>query len=177
MKLFRKRGDCVSNSVRVAFLLGLSIYAISGFAQQQEVASLTGKVTTTTGQNATNNLAGITVKLTGPVPASTAQTVVTDSEGRYEFKHVPPGSYNPEALIEGFKPQVSKVTIAPGQAATEDIAVQINSVEERVEVQGEATEVATQSATATATISDQQLENLPLAGPIRSPRLCPFPPV
>ena len=35
-------------------------------------------------------------------------------------------------------------------------------MEERVEVKGEATEVATQSATATATVSEQQLQELPL---------------
>ena len=40
--------------------------------------------------------------------------------------------------------------------------MQISSVEERIEVQGEAVEVATQSVSATATVNDQQLEDLPL---------------
>ena len=54
------------------------------------------------------------------------------------------------------------MTLRPGQAATEDVALQISSVEERIEVQGEATEIATQSVSATATVNDQQLEALPL---------------
>jgi len=158
----------MSNPVRIAFLLTIMICAVSGFAQQPEVssqtapASLSGKVTTTTGANTTNYLAGITVKLIGPAPASTSQTVVTDSDGRYGFKRLAAGNYDLEAIIEGFKPQVAKVTIDSGQTAVQDIAVQINSVVERVEVQGEATEIATQSATATADVTEQQLQTLPL---------------
>jgi TonB dependent receptor/Carboxypeptidase regulatory-like domain len=168
LKLLRKRSDRVSSTIHVAFLFGILIFAIPGLAQQPGTASqaapasLSGKVTTTTGQNTTNNLGGITVKLTGPVPASSSQTAVTDAEGRFQFSHLVPGSYSVEAVIEGFKPQVSNVTIASGQAATEDIDVKINAVEERVEVQGEVTEIATQSVSATASANEQQLENLPL---------------
>ena len=54
------------------------------------------------------------------------------------------------------------MTVSAGQAVTEDIALLITSVEERIEVQGEATEIATQSVSATATVTDHQLEELPL---------------
>ncbi len=50
----------------------------------------------------------------------------------------------------------------PGQALTEDAALEISSVEEQIEVQGEATEIATQSVSATATVTEQQLQELPL---------------
>jgi Carboxypeptidase regulatory-like domain/TonB dependent receptor-like, beta-barrel len=153
-----------------ALLFAVLIWPIPGFAQQPEVASqaasgsasVSGKVTAATGQNTTNSLSGITVKLTGTAPGSKSQTTITDSEGRFEFAHLAPGSYNLKAAVEGFKPQTATVTLKPSQAATEDIALQISSVEERVEVQGEATEVATQSVSATATVSDQQLQTLPL---------------
>ncbi len=168
MRLIRRWSDRAPNPVRAAFLFTMLICAIPGMAQQPDTspqttpASLTGHVTTTTGANTADNLAGITVKLTGPAPASTSQTVVTDSDGRYGFKRLAAGNYDLEAIIEGFRPQVVKVTIDSGQAAVQDIAMQINSIEERVEVQGEATEVATQSATATANVTEQQLQNLPL---------------
>jgi hypothetical protein len=139
-----------------------------GFAQQPETpaqatsASVTGIVTAAIGQKTTDNLAGITVKLTATAPGSASKTTVTDFEGRYGFTHLVPGSYNLEASVEGFQPWTAAVTLGPGQLATEDVALQISSVEERIEVQGEATEIATQSVSATATVNEQQLEALPL---------------
>ena len=151
-----------------ALLCAALVCAIPGFAQQPVAgsqapsASISGKVTASAGQDTTNSLSGITVKLTGAAPGSTSQTAVTDSEGRYEFLHLVPGSYNLEVMVEGFKPSAATVTLGPRQTATQDVALQLISVEERVEVQGEATEVATQSATPTATVNEQQLQALPL---------------
>src|SRR5579862_358483 len=142
--------------------------AVPGFSQQTGpqpqagAASLSGKITTMTGENTTNNIPGIAVKLTGPAPASTSQTAVSDSDGKYQFTHLAPGNYTLETAVEGFKPETATVTLAPGQTATQDVALQISAVEERVEVQGEATEIATQSVTATATVNEQQLQILPL---------------
>ncbi len=139
-----------------------------GFAQQTGTtaqatpASVTGKVTAGAGQETTNNLAGITVKLTATAPGSASKTTVTDFKGSYEFTQVAPGTYNLEASVEGFQPWTATVTLEPGQTVTEDVALQISSVEERIEVQGEAVEVATQSVSATATVNQQQLEDLPL---------------
>jgi hypothetical protein len=102
------------------------------------------------------------VKLTGPAPRSTSQSTLTDAEGRYEFARLATGSYTIEASVGGFEPWTATVTLGPGQAAVQDVALQISSLNERVEVQGEATDVATQSVSASATVSEQQLEALPL---------------
>ncbi len=152
-------------------LLALAIFAIPGFAQttgadpQALTASLAGRVTVTTGEGATNNLAGITVKLTGPAPASSSRSAVTDADGRYEFTHLAPGSYTTETSLEGFKPWTATVTLTPGRAAVLavlDAPLQISTISEQVEVQGEATDIATQSVSATSTVSEKQLEALPL---------------
>jgi len=149
-------------------VFSVMLCAVPGFSQQTGAApqagtaSLSGKITTTTGENTTNNIPGIAVKLTGPAPASTSQTAVSDSDGKYQFIHLAQGSYTLEATVEGFKPETATVTLTSGQAATLDVALQISAVEERVEVQGETTEIATQSVTATATVNEQQLQGLPL---------------
>jgi Carboxypeptidase regulatory-like domain len=151
-----------------ALLIALSIWAMPACAQkattaaQAASASVSGKVTASTGQQTTDKLAGITVKLNATAPGSASQTTVTDSEGHYEFAHLTAGSYNLEAGVDGFQPWTAVVTLGPGQTVTEDVALQINSVQEQIEVKGEATEIATQSVSATATVTDQELEALPL---------------
>lgn len=131
-------------------------------AAQAAPASVSGKVTAAAGQQTTDNLAGITVKLTATAPGSASQTTVTDSAGHFEFARLAPGSYNLEADVDGFQPWFAAVTLGPGQTVSEDVTLQINSVQQQIEVQGEATEIATQSVSATATITDRQLKDLPL---------------
>jgi hypothetical protein len=151
-----------------ALLIALVICAMPAFAKQTATAaqvaaaSVSGKVTAATGEQTTNILAGITIKLTPAAPGSASQTTATDSEGRYEFARRAPGNYIMETSVDGFQPWTAAVTLKPGQTVTEDVALQINSVQERIEVQGEATEIATESVSATATVTDQQLEALPL---------------
>ena len=93
---------------------------------------------------------------------ASAQATITDSDGHYSFTGLAPGSYTLAATLEGFKPWTATVTLAPGQAALQDASLQLSLVGENVEVQGEATEVQTQSVSANADVSEQQLEELPL---------------
>jgi carboxypeptidase family protein/TonB-dependent receptor-like protein len=168
LKLCRTGSDGALNLLRAALWIAILICAVQGFAQQRGTgtqtasASVTGKVTAAAGQKTTDNLAGIAVKLTETTPGSKSKTTVTDFKGSYEFTRLAPGTYNLEASVEGFQPWTIAVTLGPGETATEDVALQISSVEERIEVQGEAVEVATQSVSATATVNQQQLEELPL---------------
>jgi hypothetical protein len=148
-------------------LFALLIFAVPACARsagepQAQTASITGKVTVSTIEGSLNKLSGITVQLTGPAPHSTSQTELTDAEGHYEFTHLAPGTYKAEASLEGFNPWIARLTLVPGQAAVLDAPLQINTITEMVEVQAEATDVATESVSATATVSEKQLEALPL---------------
>jgi len=142
--------------------------AIPGFARagdsvpQAATASISGRVSVASSQGVSNNLSAITVKLTGLAPAVASQEAVSDTEGRFEFSRLAPGSYKLEITVEGFKPWSATVAVAAGEAAVQDAGLQLSLVEENVEVKGEAVEVATESVSATATVSEQQLETLPL---------------
>jgi hypothetical protein len=158
------RSYCLSGGLLLAALAS----ALPGFARptaaspQAPTASIAGKVSVTSADGTTNNLSGITVNLTVSATGAAPRTAVTNEEGHYEFTHLPAGSYTLGVTVEGFKPWTASVTLASGQAVAEDAALQIQSIEEKVEVTGEATEVATQSVSANATVSEQQLETLPL---------------
>jgi hypothetical protein len=168
LKKYNKNINSASRVWRAVVLLALSICVDSGFARQagavpqEQTAQITGRVTVANAQDATTSLAGIVVKLTGLAPGTVSQSAVTDAEGRYEFTHLAAGSYSLEAGLEGFRPWNATVTLTPGQSAVQDAALQISTISEKVEVHGEATEVATQSVSASATVSEKQLEALPL---------------
>jgi len=147
----------------LALFCPVALFARQGSAKPDATtASISGKVNVTTVEGATNNLEGITIKLTGPAPASDSQTDVTDSEGSYAFPHLPPGSYTLEATLEGFKTWTATVALGAGQAIVRNAELRLRSFEEKVEVRAEATEIATESVSATATIGEQQLETLPM---------------
>lgn len=151
-------------------LIAFLFCAMRVFAQQPATApqqpsasgSIGGKVTSSAGQMGSDILSGITVKLTSSATGSSPRTAITDFEGRFEFAHLSPGTYVLETGIEGFQPSTETIILGSGETLARDIALQITSVEERIEVQGEATEIATQSVSATATVTEQQLADLPL---------------
>jgi len=87
---------------------------------------------------------------------------VSDADGHYEFAHLAPGTYTQEASADGFKTWSAVITVGTDQALVKDVVLQISSVNQQVEVQGEAAEIATQNVAITATVNTDQLESLPL---------------
>ena len=143
--------------------------ATFGFPQKAKngdspaAASIAGTVNVATGQGQANNLAGIAVKLNGPSAGSTLQSAATDETGHFQFTQLPAGSYTIEVSAEGFKPWSKTIALAQGQSAVEEATIEINAVNEQIEVQGENLEVSTNNTEVTATVSDRQLETLPMA--------------
>jgi len=152
---------------RGLFLAAL-LCALPGYARQSNqssppaTASVEGKVTAVSGDGAPSGLAGIPVDLDGTAPGAAPQTQVTNSEGHFEFKGLSAGTYVIRVLVDGFKPWTEKVTVGAAQATVKNANLLLKSIEEKVEVIAEAAEIATQSVSATATVSEQQLETLPL---------------
>jgi hypothetical protein len=168
LNILRSRANSARWIVLGALLLSALACAVPGFAgagdasPQAATGTISGRVSVASTQGVSNNLSSITVKLTGPAPATTSQGAISDAEGRFEFARLTPGSYTLEITVEGFKPWSATVTVVAGQASVQDAGLRLNLVEENVEVKGEATEIATESVSATATVSEQQLETLPL---------------
>ncbi len=130
---------------------------------QRGTSSIAGNVNVSTGEGQVNNLAGITVKLIDPKTGSALQSTLADESGHFQFTQLAAGTYTIEVSAEGFKPWVKTITLGKGQATAEDVTLEINSVEEKIEVQAEDIEISTHSAEATGTLSGRDLDTLPLA--------------
>jgi len=124
--------------------------------------AIEGKISVVSSEGVSNSLPGIGVKLKGPSPDTQAQATTTDADGHYEFTQLGPGSYTLEVAADGFRPWSAALTLGADQALVKDIVLQIISVNQQVEVQGEAAEIATQNVAITATVNNDQLESLPL---------------
>jgi hypothetical protein len=160
----------VRNAVLGIFTISVALlFVCSGLSgQAQETApspgkgAIEGKISVVSSEGVSNSLPGIGVKLKGPSPDTQAQATTTDADGHYEFTQLGPGSYTLEVAADGFKPWSATLTLGANQALVKDIVLQIISVNQQVEVQGEAAEIATQNVAITATVNNDQLESLPL---------------
>ena len=113
MKMARRIVFHACSTISIALIL----LAYPMRARQSQVAnsndlkaSVTGRITTVSGDGATNVLPGATVKLIGPPAGLAPQSTVTDAEGRYEFTHVAAGAYTLEASADGFKTWSTTIT-------------------------------------------------------------------
>jgi hypothetical protein len=130
---------------------------------QRATASITGNVNVIMAEGQANNLAGVTVKLSDSKTGSASQSTLADESGHFQFMQLAAGTYTLDISTEGFKKWVKTITLGQGQAAAEDVTLEINSVEQQIEVQGEGFEISTNRAEPAATLSNRELDTLPLA--------------
>src|SRR6267154_588680 len=165
----------VAHKIPLHFVAGLlSCLAFAGvtFGSQQNAkstdpqaaaSSIAGSVNAVTGEGQMSNLADVTVKLSDPSAQFTPQSALTDEAGHFQFTQLPAGTYTLETSVDGFKPRVKTITLRQGQAAVEVITLEISSVDQQIEVQAEKFEISTRSAEAAETLSERELNTLPLA--------------
>src|SRR5713101_1012693 len=109
LKILRGRSNLALSLVLGASFLSSLVCAIpvsagaSNAIPQAATATISGRVSVASSQGVSNNLSSITVKLTGPAPATTSQEEVSENDGRFQFAHLLPGNYKLEVSVEGFK--------------------------------------------------------------------------
>jgi hypothetical protein len=127
-------------------------------------SSIAGSVSIDTDQGQVNNLARISVTLNGPA-GTEGKTTLTDDAGHFEFTQLPAGTYTLAINADGFKPWSKSISLGLGQSLVQDATVEISTLNEQINVQGEDLDIATGGAEISSTVSDQQLEALPLVEP------------
>ncbi len=103
---------------------------------------------------------GVTVTATGPQGAKTA---VTDSDGRFSFPFITPGTYAVRMELQGFKTiEQGNVVVKLGQTVDLPLKLEVGGMNERVTVTAAPPLIDSTSTTAGAVISSDMLERVPV---------------
>ena len=151
-----KRGAhrLLSALVLMCFSTTLPIHA------QFETASVLGYVRDTAGAPIANSK----VELIN-IATSTAVTVNTDGQGRYEFTDVHAGEYKIDAAASGFsESDTSPFTVTVNARQRVDVSLSPGSVSQTVTVTGAGSPLQTETSDSATIISHTEVENLPLNG-------------
>jgi hypothetical protein len=158
----------MSNGPRVlgrfcAFLLIILFVlfvAVMHAQAQAETATISGTATDSSGAA----LAGAKVDATN-TGTSIAQSTVTDAQGRYTIPQLQVGAYSIQASLSGFKTVVhGGVTLSIGATVVVDFSLPVGQVNQTVNVEGEASQVETETSEVSTLISPAQMRDLPLNG-------------
>jgi outer membrane receptor protein involved in Fe transport len=93
------------------------------------------------------------------------QTIVSNSSGYFRLIHLQPGEYTVTITATGFQKYKSEgSTVSVGSLTTIDSHMKVGGAEETVTVSGAAPLVNTDTPSLAATISSEQIDNLPING-------------
>ncbi|HUQ94366.1 MAG TPA: carboxypeptidase regulatory-like domain-containing protein [Bryobacteraceae bacterium] len=145
----------------LAGILWLASLTPGSFAQ---VASGAGSISGTIADSSGANIAGAAVNVIH-VSTQVTRSTVTDSEGRYYALSLPPGEYEVQVRVSGFREALRKgIEITIGRAAVVDIQMELGEISQRVEVTGAPPLIESSNATIGEVISNEKIVALPLNG-------------
>ena len=94
-----------------------------------------------------------------------SQTTKSDSVGQYLFPSLPVGTYQITVSMTGYTQYVQKgIVLSVGQAATQNVRLQVGLVAQQVVVTANSSLVTTDSATVGQLIDQKEISELPLNG-------------
>lgn len=148
------------NTGQFRAVLALGIFASVTAIAQFDSATLTGVVTDSAGAMVPS------AQIRAMNEATNIETnTTTNSEGRYLFPNLRPGSYRVVAVAPGFKQFVSSgVVLQVNQSGRLDVQLTVGAVTEEVLVTGEAPVLETESSSRGAVIDRTKIVELPLNG-------------
>lgn len=132
--------------------------SISAFGQVS--ASLSGRITDTTGAAVT----AVTVTANN-VETGVTRSAVTDQSGRYQLLELPIGRYEVSASKPGFAEEMRKgILLVVGQDATADITLPVGEVKQQITVTENVPVVNASTQEISGLVGEQQIRGLPLNG-------------
>src|SRR5664280_165522 len=159
------RGDYMRLRSRfgLPFAALLSTLFVCFAAFGQTVNYTTGSIAGKVSDDAGAGVPGVTVTTTN-LDTGQTRTTFTDKNGGYDLSLLPPGNYKVLAELKGLgKSDVPRVTVLLGNTTRTDMKLTMQ-VSEAVTVTAEKSIIDTTSAGMTQSVTNQQIESLPLLG-------------
>lgn len=149
-------------SIAGALLVALALsFPVPGLAQG-DIA--TGTITGTVMDAEGAALPGVTVTVVNPATGF-SRNFETDVQGRFELRLLPSGTYNVRANLDGYAPfEQQGITVRIGEVRTLRVELGLETITEEIIVTSEAPVLETTKASLSASISEEELESLPLNG-------------
>src|SRR5260370_8929254 len=92
-------------------------------------------------------------------------TLVTDENGLWRARALPPGEYEIRASAPGFQTIIRQnVRLEVGQDAVVDLRMEVGAVTSEIKVQGEATPINLVNGAVSGLVDQKQMRDLPLNG-------------
>jgi hypothetical protein len=143
-----------------ALLTVSALFLMVSTAIAQGTSAIVGTVTDQSGAV----VSGVEVTVTDTATGST-RTLATGTDGNYFAENLKPGNYEIAAAKSGFQTKkVTAVVLQVAQRARVDIALQVGSLTEQVQVMGEMPLLETNTSSVGKVIDTQDVSNLPLNG-------------
>src|SRR5438309_431025 len=134
--------------------------AHSALAQESASSGIVGQVLDST-RGALPG-ASVTVINTG---TNAQRTAVTDGDGRFSIPNLPPAVYRIQVELSGFQSvELKDVRLTNGEIARPAITLGLANVAENVTVTGQSPLLQVANASVSQTITQKQIEDLPVAG-------------
>jgi hypothetical protein len=141
-------------------LAAIVVCCIAAQAQETASSGITGQVL----DSSKAGLPGATITVTNN--ATNAQRVTqADSEGRFSVPNLAPGDYSLKIELAGFQTaEVKDLTLRNGEIASPTFTLGLATLSETISVQAEAPLLQKTNASVSQTITQKQIEDLPVAG-------------
>jgi hypothetical protein len=145
---------CALSVFLLVFMIGASRL------DAQATAAISGTVTDTSGAV----MADVNVQAKN-VGTGITQTTKCDSQGRFRFPDLAIGEYEMQANKTGFQTEVRKgITLTVGSNLVADFTLPVGQTGTTVTVEGQVSQVETQSTAVGALVESKQIRDLPLNG-------------
>jgi Carboxypeptidase regulatory-like domain len=127
---------------------------------QGERATITGTITDASHSAVTD--AHVTLR---NVATNVLTHANTNSAGLYFITSIPPGNYELKIEKDGFHPtRVQNLPLTTGLAATQDVVLEIGSVQQAVDVSATAVQMEAQSSSLNGVVTTRPIAELPILG-------------
>ena len=155
LKQIRTLGRSAACVLALVWLLNLP-----QIAGQGSTAVLLGTITDPSGAAIADAAVGVKNLGTG-----NAQTAMTDAQGRFRVPELGLGDYEIQASKAGFSTAVRKgITLTVGSQTVVDFSLQVGQSQQTVTVEGQVTQVETNSTALSNLVEQTQMRELPLNG-------------